>query len=173
MAFVFQKFTEADQSKYESLMLKNPLNTFRYPSYWVVDEERGALMISFGGHGDTNGEYGQPPDYFALIWRNHVLSFEARHKFEPQPSTIESSGGNRKLCVYKYRVNDIAIPKNLTSETPFVISLIRESLLTERQGLSRYPVDDVLVELGTTRINLTLARLTVASGRSLLRWTGH
>lgn len=42
MAFEVQKFTEADQPRYDSFKLRNTLNTFKYPQSWVVDKEREA-----------------------------------------------------------------------------------------------------------------------------------
>src|SRR4051812_44721354 len=111
MPFEFKKFTEADQPKYDSLHLKNPVHTFKYPPNWVVDDENDALMIGFGGQGYRPPEDCAPPYFYALVWKDKLIKMEGYLKREfPEK-------GKR---IVLYEMTRVVIPKELESETEFL-----------------------------------------------------
>lgn len=123
--FEFREFTEADQPLYDSFKLKNPLNTFRYPSYWVVDKKRRAELVSFGGCGDLPEEYGEPPNFYTLVWKGQVIDIETYKKFS----------GHKGLNTYAFHVSRISLSKKLFPYEHEVLLLIREALFENQRGL--------------------------------------
>lgn len=135
MTFVFKKFTDADKLTYDGLHLKTPLNVFRYPPYWVVDEERDALMVSFGGQGDQPPERGSPPDFYALAWGGQVVEIEGYYQ-----STFPAKGKE----VIWYRM-ELRASKILENKLEIISDMVHEALLAF-EGLRKYPAEAVHVE---------------------------
>ena len=125
MTFAFKKFFDSDRPKYDSLHLNNRLNTFQYPSIWVVDEERGALMIEFGGRGTLDPEFGEPPNFYALSWQGQVIELEGYHKI-----SYPSKG---KRQVY-YQMTRMVVPKELEYCMEDIISMLHEAILVSWNG---------------------------------------
>lgn len=119
MAFVLKKFNEADQPKYDALHLKNRLSTFRYPMHWEVDEDRDAVFVVFGGRGHSRPEYGEPPNFHALVWRGHTIELEGFYH-----STFPEK--NREVIWYRM---ELFVPHSLESEVATIKEMTEEALL--------------------------------------------
>lgn len=137
MTFVLQQFTEANQPKYDSLHLSNPLNTFRYPSDWVVDEVHDALMVEFGGRGDLPPESAEPPNFYAFVLHGQIVELEV------YCSSKYSETGKSVLL---QQIASTKVPKALSSEIEFVKSIIHEAFQALAAGRLNYSPEAVFVE---------------------------
>ncbi len=141
MSFLLKKFTDADQAKYDSLHLVNRLNTFRYPLDWLVDEERNAIFVVFGGRGYLPPERCEPPTFYALVWQGQTIAIEA---FYTSTFLTES----REVIWYRLKV---FLSRELEDKLETIKEIVREALM-EKGTFSRSSPEAVNVEF--TEIHL-------------------
>lgn len=145
MAFEGQRFTEADQLRYDSFGLENPLNSFKYPRWWVVDQAREAYLVSFGGQGYGEEINDHPPNYYALIWGAHVITFEARHKVITRPGIVDEPAERRPIAIMKYQLACLVVPTAVRDQWTTIVLMIRDAFRACHCGASDSLFDDVLV----------------------------
>ena len=137
MAFMLNKFTDADKPKYDNLHLKRPTHAFRYPVSWAVDQDDGAFMVNFGGSGELPPERGEPPNFYCLAWDAQLIEFES-HFNTSYPGT--SRGG-----IVTHKVTRIVAPKVLMGRMETAKLMIEEALMAFECS-SRYPAEALNVE---------------------------
>ena len=131
-----RKFAEADQPKYDSLHLKNPLHTFRYPADWVVDAERDALMVDFGGRGYLPPERAEPPYFYAFAWHGQIVELEAYYS-----SKTLATGEFVPL----HQITCTKVPKALENKIESMKTLVAEALVAFEHR-RKYPAKTVTFE---------------------------
>jgi hypothetical protein len=136
MAFVLKSFTDADKPSYDSLHLRNPVNTFRYPRHWAVDDDRNAKMVLFGGQGWSSRRDDAPPYFFALVWNDDVIELEGWY---------ENTYVNGKKEEIRCEMTRVAAPKCLEGKTEILKDMVREALLALESGRA-HPARSVQVE---------------------------
>lgn len=135
MTFVLKKFADADKPKYDEFHFINRLNTFRYPDEWVVDEERDAVFVVFGGQGYRPPEHCEPPTFYALAWQGLVVELESFYR-----TTFPA-----KYHEVIWHRMEMRAPHELENKLDTVSEMVREALLAY-QSIRKYPAEAVNVE---------------------------
>lgn len=78
MAFVYEKI---DSARAKELLKAIPKHwVLSMSPIHVIDVDSDLVFLELGGKGDLPPEYGEPPSYYALLWKGEAVLFSGHDK---------------------------------------------------------------------------------------------
>lgn len=117
MGFVREVLDEEGERLFKSYELNNPVTLAPLDIYrWYRDRERDIIYFGLGGQGILGGDV---PEYYAVIWKGHLIVFESFHKGKFVDQVTEE---------LHWYVTNIYVPNCLKEKEKQIIELVKQSI---------------------------------------------